>query len=354
MTAPSYPSNCWYVAATSDQVGEQPFGVRLLGHDVVLFRQPSGVISALEDRCPHRGYPLSKGRLDGDMLVCGYHGFGYDPTGRCVLVPSQARVPEGICARSYPVREQSPFIWVWMGSPGSAKRRNPPRLDVLSSPGWAVSSDFVDVAANYMMLHEHLLDVTHHFEVHPHTAPPGIEALPPIDSVEISETSVSYTRELPPSPLADWEVESTGLPRGREFGRRQHGMFVSPSLHVGRWDIEGDDGVRTLYRVHAFAPAAEDRTRMFILIARNYQVDREVVTSYLKEMFHDLAVKDDALLETIQARGGVEAWTRGARVNADTAALKARRIVKGMLAEEAGRARTRPGYASDQTASVRS
>jgi vanillate O-demethylase monooxygenase subunit len=353
MTAPSFPSNCWYVAATSDQVGGAPSAHRLLGHDVVLYRQPSGTVVALADRCPHRGYPLSLGRLDGDVLVCGYHGFGYDWTGQCVRIPSQPAVPEGICARAYPVREVPPFIWIWVGEPGSASRRNPPVLPFLFDAAWAYSSESMDVSANYMLLHEHLLDITHHFEVHPHTAPPGIEALPPIDAVEVSETSVSYTRELPPSPLADWEAEATGLPRGLDYRRRQHGTFVSPALHLGRWDIHAGDGrTAILYRVHAFAPAGEGQTRMFTLIARNFQVDRALVTEHLRALFHDLAVADNAVLETIQARTGVAAWRRGARVNADTAALKARRIVKTMLAEEAGRAGSRPGYAPDRSSTV--
>jgi hypothetical protein len=102
--------------------------------------------------------------------------------------------------------------------------------------------------------------------------------------------------------------------------------------------------------VHAFAPASEERTRMFVLTARNFEVGSERVSQHLEDFFHELAVTDNAVLETIQARAGIEPWIRGARVNADTAALRARRIVQAMLAEEAGRARTRPSYAPHPSA----
>ena len=64
-----------------------------------------------------------------------------------------------------------------------------------------------DVAANFLLLHEHYLDLTNVFAMHAEMVPPGIEALPPLEEVEVSEVSVSYTRELPKAPLAPWEAE---------------------------------------------------------------------------------------------------------------------------------------------------
>src|SRR5204863_342447 len=90
---PNCPFNCWYMAATSDEVGRDLLARRLLGTEVVLYRAGSGDVVAMEDRCVHRAYPLSAGRLDGDRLVCGLHGFVYDPDGTCVDVPSQKNVP---------------------------------------------------------------------------------------------------------------------------------------------------------------------------------------------------------------------------------------------------------------------
>src|SRR5256885_15899157 len=102
---PNYPLGCWYVAATSDEVGSGLMGRKLLDRPVVLYRLASGEVVALEDRCAHRGYPLSKGRMEGDLLVCGYHGLRYDTARACVGVPSPPKGPYRACVDAYPGRE---------------------------------------------------------------------------------------------------------------------------------------------------------------------------------------------------------------------------------------------------------
>ena len=85
----------------------------ILDYPVVLYRKEDGGIVALDDRCPHRWAPLSKGWLEGDTIVCGYHGFRYGPTGRCVRVPTQSSVPAKALVRSYPILERGPLVWIW-------------------------------------------------------------------------------------------------------------------------------------------------------------------------------------------------------------------------------------------------
>jgi vanillate O-demethylase monooxygenase subunit len=92
--------------------------------------------------------------------------------------------------------------------------------------------------------------------------PPGIETLPTLDEVEVSEMSVSYTRDLPKAPLADWEAEATGLPRDDvEYLRREQGSFVSPGLHVQRWIVQsGEPGPYEQLRIHGFTPETPTTT----------------------------------------------------------------------------------------------
>jgi nitrite reductase/ring-hydroxylating ferredoxin subunit len=335
----NYPRNCWYVAATSDEVGSGLLARWMLDTPVVLYRQASGAVVALEDRCAHRGYPLSVGRRDGDHVICAYHGFVYDATGRCVRLPSQDNVPAGVCVRAFAVHEEPPLVWIWLGDVGASSLRPPPRLPWLTDAGWASFGDVFHVDANYLLLHEHFLDLTHIFQLYPEAVPPGLEGLPPLDEVEVSETSVSYTRVLPPTPLAEWEAEATGLSRDGTFVRREHGTFVSPALHVGRWAIDaGDAGVYEHVGVQAFTPESPTATHVFFQVARNYATDRDVIAGHLRSMLEDMAVQDISLLETIEYRGRPGAGTRGVNVTADRAAVKARRIISAMVAAEAGRA----------------
>jgi hypothetical protein len=230
-----------------------------------------------------------------------------------------------------------------MGNPAMAGVTRPPRLSWLSEEPWAAFGERLHVAANYMLLHEHYLDFTHAFEVHPEEMP--VEDLPPMSEFVVSETSVSYSRSLPPAPLADWEAEATGLPRDGVYARRESGTFLSPAAHVQRWAIDGGNG--TVYenaRVQAFTPETPDSTHVFLHGAHDYSTDRKVVTEHLRAFLDRVSADDKEVLETVQVHGGYDEWVRGVRVKADGAALKARRIVSTMLAEEAGRSALRPGY----------
>lgn len=339
---PNYPFNSWYVAATSDEVTNGLFARRILGRHVMLYRLASGEIVAMEDRCAHRPHPLSTGRRDGDRVMCAYHGFTYEPNGLLVGVPSQEHVPPGVRIRTYPVRELGPFIWVWLGERGAADLRQPPRMPWLAgSSEWASSMEYVKVKANYVLLHEHYLDLTNVFHMHPEAVPPDLHSLPPLDEIEVSERAASYGRQTGPTRPAPWEQAVTGLDENSRSPRFEEGIFVSPGLHVQRYIID-PDGERplSLVRIQGFTPESDGVTHTFTQIARDFATDSPDVTEILRAMFHEMTVRDAALLEIMQVRMTEEDEDRfphrNINVKADRAALRARRIARDMADEEAG------------------
>ena len=76
--------------------------VRLLGRDLVLWRDHAGAAHAWEDLCIHRGSRLSKGCVVNDTIVCPYHGWRYDASSACVLIPATPRQPPPTKARAFP------------------------------------------------------------------------------------------------------------------------------------------------------------------------------------------------------------------------------------------------------------
>ncbi|MGH2881864.1 MAG: Rieske 2Fe-2S domain-containing protein, partial [Solirubrobacteraceae bacterium] len=87
---------CWHPVGYASELTDAPLRVRLLGHDLALWRDTSGAPRALRDVCVHRGTALSLGRVVGDELMCPYHGWRYGTDGRCVAIPQLAdpsRVP---------------------------------------------------------------------------------------------------------------------------------------------------------------------------------------------------------------------------------------------------------------------
>lgn len=335
-----YPRECWYVAATIDELGDKLVARRILSTPVVLYRLADGSVAALEDRCAHRPYPLSAGHRDGDRIVSGYHGITYDPDGTCVRVPSQDKPPLGARVRAFPVHLSGPFVWVWMGTPGSASLRLPPATPELTSgDGWSSTGERRDVAAGCLLLHEHYLDLTNVFEMHPEMVPPGIEALPPLEEVEISEVSVSYARELPKAPLAPWEAAMSGLVSSEAFHRRETGTFVTPGLHRQTYTISRADGpVFELVRLHGFTPQSPGSTRVFLQLAWRGKAVAVDAAQRLTEVFHVMADRDSNVLEVMQrCLDEDQAPRRYVNVKADRAAIRARRIVQSMIEEERGR-----------------
>src|SRR5262245_33086377 len=111
--------NDWHAVARASEVGEgQVRSVRLLGQELVLWRV-GGQALAWQDLCLHRGTQLSLGKVEGECLVCPYHGWHYDRAGRCVHIPAQPeqRPPAKARAHVYAVREQYGLVWVCLGEP---------------------------------------------------------------------------------------------------------------------------------------------------------------------------------------------------------------------------------------------
>jgi phenylpropionate dioxygenase-like ring-hydroxylating dioxygenase large terminal subunit len=332
----NYPRNCWYVVAASEEVGPSLLARQVLDRRLVLYRQSSGEIAVLDDRCAHRAAPLSLGTLVDDTVVCAYHGFTYAADGACVRVPSQPNVPYGARVRSYPVREDGAFVWVWLGNPVRSTHVEPPDVPELHESGWATLGGSGQLAANYMLLHDNALDRTHFPHVHPHRIHRGYVEDPPPLQIEVSETTVSYSRTFTPAPLADWQHEATGLAADGLYTQRETGTFVSPALHVDEMDILAGEGDQRVFRgvfIRAFTPIDAGHTMIIWRAARNYALDDESVTERLREVYEGTMIEDQPLLETIQATAP-DSIGIGISAAADAAALRAYQIVDALLSEE--------------------
>ena len=110
--------NAWYVIAEGCEVTRTPMSRVVLGRSIVLFRTKAGVAIALQNRCCHRSFPLVHGKVEGDTIVCGYHGLQFNTAGRCVGIPMQKSVPSSVKVRAYRTVEHGPFVWIWMVASG--------------------------------------------------------------------------------------------------------------------------------------------------------------------------------------------------------------------------------------------
>jgi phenylpropionate dioxygenase-like ring-hydroxylating dioxygenase large terminal subunit len=161
-------TEAWYVACTSDELGDGPLARTLLGIPLVLFRGRGGEPGALLDRCAHRNVPLSNGRVQDCRLECPYHGWQFETDGHCSHVPSLCGDPgfkKSLVPR-FATREQEGFVWVY-ASADAEPTGEPFRLPELATDArYTTVRRTVEAQGTLHATVENALDVPHTAYVH--------------------------------------------------------------------------------------------------------------------------------------------------------------------------------------------
>ena len=157
----------WHPVIAADELGGAPLAARLLGEDLVLWRDASGAAHAFANRCPHRGTKLSLGRVveAGTRLECPYHGWQFAASGQCVFVPALPAFtpPTSHRACAFEVCEASGLVWVRLETgdsvlPAFEAEHDPHLRKLLCGP--------YTVAASAPRIVENFLDMAHFGFVH--------------------------------------------------------------------------------------------------------------------------------------------------------------------------------------------
>jgi vanillate O-demethylase monooxygenase subunit len=133
-----------------------------------LLPENDGTPVALEDACPHRKLPLSKGSLKDDAIECGYPGLTFDGCGKCIATPTQPeQIPEGAVVKSYPVIDRHRLLWIWMGEPQRASPEEIICIENSDVSGWGCTEGgILDMDSNYLWVCDNFLDPSHVAWVH--------------------------------------------------------------------------------------------------------------------------------------------------------------------------------------------
>jgi len=152
----------WLPVAVSTEVTRAgPVPVRILGENLVLFRDESGRVGLLQRHCPHRCTDLSFGRLEDGGLRCLYHGWLYDVKGNCLEQPAEppeSTYKDEIKALSYPCHEEGGLIFTYMGKGQSPEFPHYSCFDVPESNRWIMRSV---INCNYLQALEGNIDPAH-------------------------------------------------------------------------------------------------------------------------------------------------------------------------------------------------
>jgi 5,5'-dehydrodivanillate O-demethylase len=163
----------WHpIAAAVELTQEKPKKrVRVLGEDLLLYRNQSGGYGLVRERCSHRGASLYYGFVEGDGIRCAYHGWKYDASGKCLEQPfenPESGFREKIRHPAYPVEKLAGLLFAYMGPPD--KKPLLPKWDLLVRRDGIKQIDVCEVLrCNWLQAMENSVDPTHTYYLHSHT-----------------------------------------------------------------------------------------------------------------------------------------------------------------------------------------
>lgn len=231
----------WWPVGFSQSLAQRPVPVRILGEDLILFRDGSGRVGLLDRFCPHRRASLELGRVELDGIRCCYHGWKFDTAGRCTEMPAEpANNPllQEVHQTAYPTQEASGLIFAYLG-PAPAPLL--PRYDLLFRDDCSRHVGAFVEHCNWMQRAENAVDQMHSTVLHASVYP-----------------EIALQR-----PNVTWEKLWYGVRAAFEVPGRQakisHFLFPSNSRyfgarvddlpsHIMRFRVPTDDvGTKTFY-----------------------------------------------------------------------------------------------------------
>lgn len=342
--AKGFVRECWYVAGRSEDFGRSLSAVRMLGEDIAIYRDTRGMAIALEDACPHRKLPLSRGTIEGDNVVCGYHGLTFDCTGECVIAPTQLdNPPRRAAVHSYATEDRWGFLWLWMGDPAKADRDDILHIPNFDNPTWGkTAKGAMEMACHYLYITDNLLDPSHVAWVHLTSFAGAGTDNRPLD-LEETDRGVIVSRWIYDEPPAPYYKSM--LPFGPNCDRKQHYECRLPSTAinmsvyapVGEGGPERDISANALvnFSYNFITPVDEGHSRYFWFQHRNMHADDSALSERMFEGALMAFVEDKEVLEYVQT-GMANRKTGYLNLGLDAGAMRFRsRVAKVISAEEA-------------------
>jgi phenylpropionate dioxygenase-like ring-hydroxylating dioxygenase large terminal subunit len=329
--------NRWYVAGWADQFSRELTTRTILNEHIVFYRTIQGEVIALTDRCPHRLTPLSRGRLIGNALQCGYHGLVLNADGKCTRMPTSATVPEWAQVKRYPVAELDGYVWIWMGRAEHADVSLITRFPCNTDPQRALARSELRINAHYQLIIDNLLDLSHAQYLHADSL--GNQDFHRAKSVVTVEGTTVYDRRICHNTTAPAAFEHI-LGAGKKIDFWMDARMSPPGeyyLDVGTTPA-GQSRVAGggILSPQILTPETATSTMYYWTVCRDYDLENVALTTLWREAVIAAFVNDQTMIEAQQqAVGSHDIIGHGGHVvAADESGAAARRIIDELLSAE--------------------
>jgi phenylpropionate dioxygenase-like ring-hydroxylating dioxygenase large terminal subunit len=262
----------WIVVGTAQELYDIPQAVKILGEDLVLFRDEFGKVGLLGEHCPHRGASLEYGDIEDGGLRCPYHGWLFNIEGQCLEMPAEpkdSKFPEKVKHLSYPVREQGGLIFGYLG-PDQHSPPPLPKYKALDDPVGQRSLEATRVYDyNWFNFIENGADPVHFSILHRADPNDGtwrswffnFKDIPSFDAIETAYGMKVISRKPGPTPETEYvDEKSFALPSILQIGDTEFTHFKQPreALKAGSHNAHfmfvtpNDDYSFTLFTVNHY------------------------------------------------------------------------------------------------------
>lgn len=281
-------ANFWYPVAFSAQVNQAPLATRLLDERVVLYRITDGSVVAARDICYHRGVPLSLGHVEGDEIVCKYHGLRYNPEGRCTCIPAH---PNGAISPRlhldiYQAQERYGLVWVRLVNNGPQPL---PEMREFEDPSYLpVLPDSVDIEAAAGRQIEGFLDVSHFAFVHKESF--GEPDNPVVPDYKVQKTGTGFIADYI-STVSNYSHAWKHLNPPGFLWHRHFEVFLPFTAKL----TVTFPGGGLLHILNAASPISARKTRLFVPICRNF--DKDAAIEATLDFNYQVFAEDIAIVE---------------------------------------------------------
>jgi phenylpropionate dioxygenase-like ring-hydroxylating dioxygenase large terminal subunit len=283
--------------------GPKPFV--LLGEPIVVWKKSDGSLACLEDRCCHRTAKLSRGYLEDDNIVCGYHGWTYDSAGVCLKVPQRndRPTPSRAVVRSYKVAEKYGYVWVALDEPLA----DIPHLPEDGHPGYRKIHQFYEPwKAGAFRLMENSFDTAHVAYVHRNSILQGVSKAGRISTKNSDPKSVmiyqgikrhAYGFDTSTDPRPDGEQIQISAPKGAPREQNTYSNWFMPFAR--RTSLHYQNGL-----IHIFITCAtpiDDETTMLVQWIYRNDTDAEVSPADVVAFDRIVINEDKYILESCES-----------------------------------------------------
>ncbi|VTX79841.1 aromatic ring-hydroxylating oxygenase subunit alpha [Acinetobacter ursingii] len=269
-------SQHWYPVARIEDVSTQPQQVTLLDVKMALYKTESGDIHLVRDICPHRGVPLTKGWVEGEEIVCPYHGLRYNAAGQCTKIPAQpelTKISDRFRLSKFPVVQKYGLIWTSIQN-HDVESAHFPVLDTWEDPAHqAILPPYVDIAGSSGRQLEGFIDVAHFAWVH-HEAFASREN-PVVPKYSTIKTDYGLQTEY----VSDVSNYPHGLQHLAPEGFLWKRVFdVYPPFSAILTVHFPHDGILKI--LNACCPMSHNKTRLFVPLTRNFDTTGDLQAVY--------------------------------------------------------------------------